>query len=222
MNPYSLIQVLSSSNLTLFFSLPFRPAGKRNAFYNGHIALALNGTVYQIYNPGLLKTDFLFSIMPVSAWLFDEGETWVDRDPSSPCFRHVHLYKTSETKRTAVYAAGIQASQAIVESVSRKFHDEDERFRCGAVRYDFIRNNCSSIIADALVRCGVLRPGPGNLVPALLFKKFAADKISRREISLGKIAVHDRKRFALHRFCIGLWGTNPQDLMDKWLERRIA
>jgi hypothetical protein len=44
-------RVLSSSNLILFFSLPFRPVGKRNVFYNGHIALGLEGMVYQVYNP---------------------------------------------------------------------------------------------------------------------------------------------------------------------------
>jgi hypothetical protein len=44
-------RVLSSSNLILFFSLPFRPVGKRNVFYNGHTALGLEGVVYQVYNP---------------------------------------------------------------------------------------------------------------------------------------------------------------------------
>ena len=65
-----------SSVLTLFFSLPFHQAGKRNLFFTGHIALGLNGIVYQVYNPGLLKTDFLFSIMPLNEWLHGEGNGW--------------------------------------------------------------------------------------------------------------------------------------------------
>ena len=111
MQQNSIDRVLASSNLTLFFSLPFRPAGRKNIFYNGHCAVGLDSKVYQVYNPQLLKSNFLFSVMPVGDWLFGEGKKWVERDPSSPKFRHVYLYKTCETRRTVVYAAGIRADE---------------------------------------------------------------------------------------------------------------
>jgi hypothetical protein len=227
-NPEAIMQsvsiecVLSWSNLTLFFSLPFRPAGRKNIFYNGHCAVCLDGLVYQVYNPQLLKSNFLFSVMPVGDWLFGEGKKWVERDPSSPKFRHVYLYKTCETKRTVVYAAGIKADGNTIASIKRRFEKEDAWFKAGRTRYDFLRNNCSSIIANGLVRIGILRPGPQNLIPALMFKRFAADPNLTGLVRIGKVAAHDECRFWLHRFCIGLPGLNPEKTMDKWVAERAA
>ncbi len=203
-------RVLASTNLTLFFSLPFRPAARRNAFYNGHIAVGLQGQVYQVYNPQLLKSSFLFSVMPVADWLFGKGGKWVERDPSSPKFRHVYLYKTCETRRTVVYAAGIRASETMVTAIRTVFDDEDRRFRTGGIRYDFLRSNCSSIIASGLVRCGLLGTGPANLVPALLFKRFVARCRPHMPCSHWKRRRRLTRSFSLHRFCIGLWGMRPR------------
>ena len=36
-------RTLGASNLVLFFSLPFRPSGRRNLFLTGHIALGVEG-----------------------------------------------------------------------------------------------------------------------------------------------------------------------------------
>jgi hypothetical protein len=218
----SLDHVLASSNLTLFFSLPFRPACRKNVFYNGHCAVCLDGQVYQVYNPKLLKSNFLFSVMPVADWLFGEGTKWVERDPSSPKFRHVYLYKTCESNRTAVYAAGVSVNAKTVDAIKNSFIEEDERFRSGAAAYDFIRNNCSSIIAAGLVRIGILKPGPQNLVPAMLFKRFAANPALANNIRIGKVAAYDTARFGLHRFCIGLWGLDPEKTMDRWLAEKTA
>ena len=112
-------------NLFLFFSLPFKPRGKVNFFFNGHVALALDGTVYHIVNPTLLHTDFLFSIMPVDSWLFGGGGRWVERNPSSPAYRHVYLYKRSESTRTVVYAAGVVAAPSVVGAIRNRLLGED-------------------------------------------------------------------------------------------------
>ena len=148
----SLPEPLAASNLILFFSLPFKPVGKVNFFFNGHIALALDNLVYHIVNPYLLRTDFLFSIMPAASWLFGSGGRWVERDSTSPAYRHVYLYKKNESTRTVVYCAGAVVEPRMVEHIRNRFISEDGRFREGATRYDFFRYNCSSIIADALSR----------------------------------------------------------------------
>ncbi len=75
--------------MTLFFSLPFEPIGHKNAFCSGHVALALADVVYQVFDPDLLHAPFLFSMMPLTDWLYARGRTWVDRNPSSPLYTHV-------------------------------------------------------------------------------------------------------------------------------------
>ena len=85
--------------LTLFFSLPFYPSKKRNLFFHGPIALGIEDMVYQIFDPKLLKSDFMVSIMPINEWLYNNSKMWVDKDPISQTYRYVHLYKTSELQR---------------------------------------------------------------------------------------------------------------------------
>jgi hypothetical protein len=210
----SLPAPLAASNLILFFSLPFKPVGKVNFFFNGHIALALDNTVYHIVNPYLLRTDFLFSIMPASSWLFGSGGRWVERDPASPAYRHVYLYKKSESARTVVYGAGAVVEPRVVEEIRNRFISEDRRFREGAARYDFFRYNCSSIIADAFTDAGLVDKNPLNGVPVYFFRRF----VERRhpDVSLMRIARYDRSRFTTRRFCFGLWGFNPEGVMDRW------
>lgn len=207
--------LLNSSNLVLFFSLPFKPVGRMNFFYNGHIALALDETVYHIVNPTLLKTDFLFSVMPVDSWLFGKGGKWVERDPSSPYYTHVYLYKKSESSRTVVYGAGLTVNKKIVESIREYFHDEDRRFKTGERQYDLFRSNCSSIIANALAQSGLIRKNIFNILPSSLFRGFVRN--FREEVTLRSVNDFDRDRFRLHRLCYGLWGTDPKNIMDRWM-----
>ncbi len=209
-------RVLSSSNLIVFFSLPFRPVGKRNAFFNGHIALGLNGKVYQVYNPQLLKSTFLFSVMPVTQWLFGTGGKWVERDPASPRFRHVYLYGKSESSRTVVYCAGTMADATVIGALENKIHDEDRRFEKGLSAYGFFSNNCSTLIASALSEHRVVEPSVFNSVPVCFFKRFVQDRRRASEVRIGKITLYDRTAFSLHRYCIGLWG-DPQKKMDRWI-----
>ena len=84
---------IEGSNLVLFFSLPFKPAGRRNLSATTQ-PWGLKGVVYQAYDPRLLRTDFLFSVMPLEDWLLGAGGLWVERDPESAQFRHVCLYQT--------------------------------------------------------------------------------------------------------------------------------
>ncbi|MBN1578509.1 MAG: hypothetical protein JW913_18245 [Chitinispirillaceae bacterium] len=211
-------RLLETSNLILFFSLPFKPVGKVNFFYNGHIALALDRTVYQIINPYLLRTDFLISIMPAASWLFGDGGQWVERDPASPRYRHVYLYKRSETTRTVVYGAGALVEPQVVEGIRNRFNAEDRSFREGSTRYDFLRYNCSSIIADALSEAGLVRRSLLNTIPALFFRRFVDTR--RHAITLRSTDHYDRTRFSIHRICFGLWGLDPKEMMDRWAASR--
>ena len=207
--------LLKSSNLVLFFSLPFKPVGRVNLFYNGHIALALDEKVYHIVNPTLLKTNFLFSVMPVDSWLFGKGGKWVERDPLSPHYTHVYLYKKCESCRTVVYGAGLTVNKEVVESIRKYFHNEDRRFKTGERQYDFFRSNCSSIIANALVASGLIKNNLFDILPSFLFRGFARN--FRKEVTLRSVNQFDRDRFRIHRLCYGLWGTDPKNIMDRWM-----
>jgi hypothetical protein len=210
-----LLRLVKTSNVVLFFSLPFRLADKGGFFFNGHIALALDGTVYHVVNPYLLKTTFLFSIMPVESWLFGTGGKWVERDAESPEYRHVYLYRTSESTRTVVFGAGLQLESTKVDELRNRFLAEDQRFSSGAVRYDFFRYNCSSIIADALIAAGLVPPSPYNAIPSRLFRRFAEQH--RGAVAVEHIARFDAEKFSVRRFCIGLAG-NPLRSMERWAE----
>lgn len=159
--------LLASSNCILFFSLPFKPVGAVSPFFNGHIAVSLEGTLYHIVNPNLLRSDFLFSIMPAESWLFGQGGAWVERDASSPQYKHVYLYRKNETARTVVYGAGITVERTKVTRIRQMFTDEEERFCSGLRKYSFLQNNCSSIIARPFTQEGLVPAGVQNTIPAL-------------------------------------------------------
>lgn len=206
-------KLLEASNFVLFFSLPFKPAGKVSFFFNGHIACALDGIVYQIVNPYLLKTDFLFSIMPVSSWLFGSAGKWIERDPASPAYRHVYLYRKNESTRTVIYGAGLRRSIADIAAIKDRFLDEDRRFREGATKYDFFRYNCSSIIADALRKSGLAARTPFNAIPSCFFRNFVQK--NRAAVTVAALSAFDQTRFSVRRFCLGLPG-DPQRSMVNW------
>ncbi len=99
--------VIPDPTLTLYFSLPFYPVRSKTYFCHGHLALGIDDLVYQIYNPSLLKSGFLVPVMPRTKWLYESSICWVDRDPASPAYRHVHLYKEGELAKTSVYFISI-------------------------------------------------------------------------------------------------------------------
>jgi hypothetical protein len=209
--------ILSASNLVLFFSLPFKPAGRRNLFFNGHIALALEGTVYQVYSPKLLKANFLFSRMPVQDWLFGEGGAWVDRDPASPRFTHVYLYGKCESSRTVVYCAGITVLSSDLRRVEERIDDYEKRFRSGEFAFNLLTDNCSSIVAAALESARLVEPHVGNRIPLHLFRNFVSGNAREREVRVGVAATYDRALFELHRLCIGAGLRHPKASVDRWI-----
>jgi len=216
-SPESIRHILSASNLVLFFSLPFKPAGRHNLFFNGHIALALEDTVYQVYDPKLLKANFLCSRMPVQDWLFGEGGTWVDRDPASPRFTHVYLYGKSECSRTVVYCAGITLDSSTLRRVEERIADHEKRFRSGELAFNLLSDNCSSIVAAALESVGLVEPHFGNRIPARLFRSFARGNARERDVLVGIVAMFDRAAFELHRYCIGAGLRHPKASVDRWI-----
>jgi hypothetical protein len=220
--PSSFERMPDSSNLVLFFSLPFKPKGTTNFFLNGHIALGLAGTIYQVYDPKLLKSGFLFSEMPIRDWLFGDGGFWVDRDPGSPQFRHVYLYKSCETKRTVVYYAGVRIDVATVRNISERLSEVEEQFMTGNFTFHLLGNNCSTIIASALTRAGLIPERAKNTIPARFFKGFVQQCGRDLHVEIGKIAVYDESSFEIHRYCIGLGPTDPQRAMDRWIAARMS
>jgi hypothetical protein len=208
---------LGPSDIVLFFSLPFRPAGRRNIFFNGHIALGIGDSVYQVFNPRLLKADFLFSVMPIDDWLFGGTGKWVERDPSSPNYRHVHLYGTGESRRTVVYYARRTIGAAIAERLKEKIAATEDSFRSSLSAYSFLGNNCSSIIAAVLHKADLFGRGFFDRVPALFFRSFMKACVESGGADLGKIAMPDRSSFKLNPFCIGVPGLDPQKRVDRWL-----
>ncbi len=205
--------------MTLFFSLPFEPIGHKNAFCSGHVALALADVVYQVFDPDLLHAPFLFSMMPLTDWLYARGRTWVDRNPSSPLYTHVYLYGKGESIRTVIYSAGFAVNPRVLNDIDRHFETEEERFRLGANRYSILRNNCSSILAEALAQAGFVDQKLSNRIPSCLFREFVRKRLEAGMISIEKIACQDTNDFRLHRVCAGLRGFDPQRRMDEWARR---
>ena len=216
-SPESIRHILSTSNLVLFFSLPFKPAGRHNLFLNGHIALTPEGTVYQVYDPKLLKADFLFSRMPVQDWLFGEGGAWVDRDPASPRFTHVYLYGKCESSRTVVYCAGITVHSSTLRRVEERIAADEKRFRSGELAFNLLSDNCSSIVAAALESVGLVDPHARNRIPARLFRSFVSGNARERDVRVGSAATYDRAAFELHRYCIGAGLRRPNASVDRWI-----
>jgi hypothetical protein len=210
---------LGLSNCVLFFSLPFKPAGRRNLFLNGHIALGMEGTVYQAYDPKLLKADFLFSRMPWREWLLGKGGAWVDRDPSSPRFTHVYLYGECESKKTVVYYAGIEVESSTLKQIKARISEEERRFRRGDLTFNILGSNCSSMIAAALGSVGLVAAGALNRVPVRLFKDFVRKNARESDVRVGKVAAYDESRFELHRYCVGTGILHPEKAIDRWVAK---
>jgi len=208
---------LGLSNLVLFFSFPFKPAGRRNLFLNGHIALGMEGTVYQVYDPKLLKADFLFSRMPWRDWLFGKGGAWVDRDPFSPRFTHVYLYGKCESKRTVVYYAGIEVESSMLKQIKARISEEERRFRRDDLTFNILGSNCSSMIAAALGSVGLVAASALNRVPVRLFKDFVRKNTRESDVRVGKVAAYDESRFELHRYCVGTGIMHPEKAVDGWV-----
>lgn len=211
-------------NFTLFFSLPFYPVCKlyrRTISYHGHLSLALGNIVYQLHDPEKLRSSFLVSRMPVTAWLFDDGD-WFDRDPASPCFRHVHLYEKAEAKRTVIFYAALKNFPRDKEQVySNHFEELERTFQAGGYRFSRFDNNCSSVINGIFYREKWFWQGPLDFLPAISFKRLVAAWGKKGfEFITGWINEYQAYRFKPQRLCLGMYTLAPDREMIRWLKRK--
>jgi len=210
-------------NFILFFSLPFYPVCKlyrRTISYHGHLSLGLGSTVYQLHDPEKLRSSFLVSRMPVTTWLYEDG-AWFDRDPSSPCFRHVHLYEKAEAKRTVIFYAALKDFPAVKEQFYvDHFEELEHTFQAGGYRFSRLDNNCSSVINGIFYREKWLRKGLLDFLPAFSFKRLVT---AWRKRGLAFITGHINEYYAYQfkpqKLCLGMYTLAPDRELISWLKR---
>lgn len=209
-------------NFILFFSLPFYPVSKvyKKKFTYGHLSLALGDTAYQLNDPARLRSSFLVSRMPVTTWLFSDG-AWFDWDTTSPTYRHVHLYETSEVRRTSVFFLAIKnfplkrqrTYERYLESIEHHFHK-------GRFRFHFLFNNCTRVINNIFYREQWLRKGPLDFIPAISFKRLAT-ALTNKQIPFlsGHLHENNLAQFKIHNICLGLLTFAPEKHLALLLDR---
>jgi len=213
-------------NFTVFFSLPFYPVSKlyrRTISYHGHLSLGLGSTVYQLHDPEKLRSSFLVSTMPITAWLFEDG-SWFDRDPSSATFRHVHLYEKAEAKRTVIFYAALKHFPADQEAFyANHFEGLEGTFQKGGYRFSRFGNNCSRVIHQIFYREKWLRKGPLDFLPAMSFKRLVtAWQKAGLEFITGYLNEYISHQFKPQKLCLGMFTLNPDRELISWLEHTGA
>lgn len=210
-------------NFILFFSLPFYPVCKlyrRTISYHGHLSLGLGSTVYQVHDPEKLRSSFLVSRMPITAWLYEDG-AWFDRDPASPFFRHVHLYEKAEAKRTVIFYAALKDFPADKEQFYvDHFEALEKTFQSGGYRFSRLDNNCSSIINDIFYREQWFHRGLLDFLPAFSFKRLVSSwRKKRLEFITGSINQYHAYQFKPQKLCLGMYTLTPDRELIRWLKR---
>jgi hypothetical protein len=210
-------------NFILFFSLPFYPVCKlyrRTISYHGHLSLGLGSTVYQVHDPEKLRSSFLVSRMPITAWLYEDGD-WYDQDPSSPYFRHVHLYEKAEVKRTVIFYAALKDFPTEKEQFyADHFEGLEHTFQTGGYRFSRLDNNCSSVINDIFYREKWFRKGLLDFIPAFSFKRLVtAWRVKGLEFITGSINEYHAYQFKPQKLCLGMYTLAPDRELLRWLQR---
>lgn len=213
-------------NFILFFSLPFYPlrkAFRKTITFHGHLSLALGSTVYQLHDPKKLRSHFLVSRMPTTAWLFEDGR-WFEWDPSSEHFRHVHLYERAEIKRTVVFYAALKNFPLSKQAFYENYFDKLERdFQRGHYQFHLFDNNCTGAINHVLYREGWLNKGLLDFLPAFAFKRLVrAWKKNNLDFTTGFINEYQHAHFKLHKLCLGMFTLAPDRELAHWLKRKRA
>ena len=210
---------LSNSPLTLYFSLPFYPVRGKTYFYHGHLALGIEDLVYQIYNPYLLKSGFLVSVMPRNTWLHESGRFWVDRDRTSPTYRHVHLYKESELAKTSVYFIGVvPVDTKILPRIEKYFTTIEELFQNGRLKFNFFSKNCAGFLNEVYYDNFGISRGCFDVVPSLFFHRIGSFlKAMNSTVTIGKLRKSENGKFRIHRYCIGINSLSCEMSMDNWV-----
>ncbi len=206
--------------MTVYFSMPFYPVVKKTYFYNGHLALSINNIVYQIFNPDMLKSNFLVSKMPVENWLYKEKVRWADKDRTSNTYRFVNLYGKSEIKRTLVYFIQINdISKKNKLYYKEYFKQLEERYQKKQVKFSIYRRNCASLLNPVFYKEGILKLRLLNFIPVSVFKNIIkACKSNNRDFTAGKIEDIGSK-YRIHKFCLGIFRRSPEKALDSILKR---
>jgi len=195
------------NKLTLFFSLPFYPVYNniRNFFYHGHIALGIEEKVYQIFNPYLLKSDFLVSIMPIEEWLYNDSNYLVDRDKDSKTYTYVHLYRVCELRRTTVFCCILNCDKHLIENAKSFFSNIEKEFKESKLKFRVFQDNCSGLISDFFNKEKLVKKGLFDFIPFLFFKKviFTFKKKNLDFYTTAFLKKPD-KNFEITKICIGV------------------
>lgn len=207
------------NHLTIFFSLPFYPVYKKNLFFNGHIALGIEDKVYQIFNPYLLKSDFLVSIMPVDEWLFNDSDYWVDRDKDSKTYTYVHLYKKGELKRTTLFYCSLEVSTQTIQSAKDFFYDIENRFKSGSLKFRVFQDNCSGLIADFFYKEKLIKKNFFDFIPYIFFKNLVKNFYKKNlNFKTGIFLKELNNSFKIHNFLFPFI-FNPKVKILKWIKK---
>lgn len=203
------------NTITLYFSLPFYPVSRKTHFYHGHISLALNDTIYQLYDPRLLKADFLISVMPKDEWLYGESRQWCHRNSGDRKYRFVYLYGLGEAYRTKLYYitfTGI-SSEEIRRCLEKIRHVESE-YTSGVRSFNILSNNCSLFVRELIRENFGLKRFPLDFLPSIFFYRMA--KLAKRRYPDSRIgSISDKKDdYRIHAHCIGIPFYRAESAMD--------
>lgn len=198
--------------------MPFYRKSKKNLFFHGHIAIGLNEFVYQIYNPKLLHSNFFVSKMPIKHWLFKDGK-FFDNKKDSSTYRHVHLYRKAESKKTIVYYAGTSLKKSKIKLFQDYFEDQEKKYQLGEIYFNIFNKNCATEINTILYIQKWLKKNIFDFIPAILFKRLIQSwKNKNISFNFGKISGKTiESSFQLHKLCIGIPSLNPEKHLDNYL-----
>jgi len=213
--------IFNNNQLILFFSLPFYPviSPKKRLFLNGHIAVGIDGNVYQIFNPYLLDNDFLVSMMPINEWLYNDANYVVNKNKESPYYKYVHLYKKSELKRTTVFYCVLNnLNSQFIDNAKLYFNDIENKFREKKIKFNIFNNNCSNLISNFFYQQNLLKKGIFDFIPFIFFKRLIIFlKKNNLNFSTGVLFKIPNNYFKIRKFTLGLFSFNSEKSILKWL-----
>lgn len=212
------------SSVTLFFSLPFTPVKNHTRFYNGHMAIAIDSDVYQIFNPDMLKCGFLVSRMPVEEWLYGESRKWCHDDRAESGYSRVYLYGKGEAFRTKVfslditYAVGSHAREIrdYFEDLENAYQEKKIAYQEKKIAYHPVRFNCATVILDVLSRYVWLGTHPLDFLPAVVFRNVLRHLDGAGcPYSVDSISMIHAESFRVHSYCMGFLFGDAEGYFEK-------
>lgn len=203
------------ASVTVYFSLPFYPVNQKTHFYNGHLAVAVDGTLFQAFNPAQLRSGFLVSAMPEREWLYGRSRKWCHKDA---LYRYVYLYGCGEAHRTKIYYLRFDSVDSRgTDAMVRRAGEIERAFESRELRFDIMRYNCSLFVRELLQDAFALERRWFDFVPSILFRRLVASAKRESGCAFGSIKRHG-DAFRTHRYCIGVPGLNPERIMDSLLD----